>query len=150
MNNIFRKFQVFEACARNWRQRVDILLIIHILTFCALVTPSCPTLCDPMDWTIARQVPLSMGFSRQEYWTGLHALLQGTFPTQGSNPRHPNYTWILYHLSHQGSPSILKWVAYPVYRESSWPRNQTRVSCIEGRFFTNWAIREALSESISR
>ena len=29
----------------------------------------CPTLCDP--WTIAHQAPLSMGFSRQEYWSGL-------------------------------------------------------------------------------
>ena len=37
-------------------------------------------------WTIACQAPLSMGFSRQEYWSALHALLQGIFPTQGSNP----------------------------------------------------------------
>ena len=37
-------------------------------------------------WTVACQVPLSMGFSRQEYWSGLHALLQGIFPNQGSNP----------------------------------------------------------------
>ena len=37
-------------------------------------------------WTVARQAPLSMGFSRQEYWSGCHALLQGIFPTQGSNP----------------------------------------------------------------
>ena len=34
-----------------------------------------------MPGTVARQVPLSMGFSRQEYWS--HALLQGIFPTQG-------------------------------------------------------------------
>ena len=33
------------------------------------VAQSCPTLCDP--WTVARQVPPSMGFSRQEYWSGL-------------------------------------------------------------------------------
>ena len=33
-----------------------------------LVTKSCLTLCDP--WTIARQATLSMGFSRQEYWSG--------------------------------------------------------------------------------
>ena len=39
---------------------------------------------------------------------------------------------------------ILKWVAYPFSRGSSWPRNQTRISCIAGGFFTNWAIREAL------
>ena len=50
---------------------------------------------------------------------------------------------ILYHLSHQGSPRILGWVAYPFSSRSSWPRNQTGVSCFAGRFFTSWAIREA-------
>ena len=35
---------------------------------CVLVTKSCPTLCDP--WTVALQAPLSMGFSRQECWSG--------------------------------------------------------------------------------
>ena len=37
-------------------------------------------------WTVAYQAPPSMGFSRQEYWSGCHFLLQGIFPTQGSNP----------------------------------------------------------------
>ena len=37
-------------------------------------------------WTVAHQALLSMGFSRQEYWSGLPCLLQGIFPTQGSNP----------------------------------------------------------------
>ena len=36
---------------------------------CAKVPQSCLTLCDP--WTVALQAPLSMGFSRQEYWSGL-------------------------------------------------------------------------------
>ena len=40
---------------------------------------SCPTLCDPMDY-IACQAPLSVGFSRQEYWNGL------PFPTPGDPP----------------------------------------------------------------
>ena len=35
---------------------------------------------------------------------------------------------------------ILKWVAISFSRGSSRPRNQTQVSCIVGRFFTNWAI----------
>ena len=35
---------------------------------------------------------------------GCHALLQGIFPTQGSNPGLPHCRWILYQLSHQGSP----------------------------------------------
>ena len=38
---------------------------------------------------------------------------------------------------------ILEWVAYPFSSRSSWPGNRTEVSCIAGRFFTNWAIREA-------
>ena len=73
-----------------------------------------------------------------------HALLQGIFPTQGSNPGLLHCRWILYHFSHQRSPRILEWVAYPFSRGSSQPKNQTRVSCIAGRFFTSWATREPL------
>ena len=43
-----------------------------------LVTKSCPTLATP--WTVASQAPLSMGFSRQEYWSGL------PFPSPGDRP----------------------------------------------------------------
>ena len=66
------------------------------------------------------------------------SLLQGIFPTQGSNPG-------LLHcqLSLKGSPRMMERVAYPFSSGSSWPRNLTRVSCIAGRFFMNWAIREA-------
>ena len=37
---------------------------------------------------------------------------------------------------------ILEWVAIPFSRESSWPKDQTWVSCIAGRLFTVWATRE--------
>ena len=37
---------------------------------------SCPTLCDPIDSLAAHQAPLSLGFSRQEHWSGLPFLLQ--------------------------------------------------------------------------
>ena len=50
-------------------------------------------------WTVARQAPLSMEFSRQEYWSGDHALIQGIFLTQGLNPcllRLPHCRQILY------------------------------------------------------
>ena len=36
--------------------------------------------------TVPHKAPLSMGFSKQEYWSGCRALLQGIFPTQGCNP----------------------------------------------------------------
>ena len=38
---------------------------------------------------------------------------------------------------------ILEWVAFLFSRVSSQPRDRTQVSCIAGRFFTNWAVREA-------
>ena len=74
---------------------------------------------------------------------GSLSLLQGIFPTQGLNPGLPHCKWIIYQLNHQGSPRILAWVAYPFSSGSCWPRIWTGVSCIAGRFFTNWAIREA-------
>ena len=58
-------------------------------------------------WTVARQAPLSMEFSRPEYCNGYsHSLLQGIFPTQGLNPGLLHCRQILYHLNHQRSPSI--------------------------------------------
>ena len=75
---------------------------------------------------------------------GSLSLLQGIFPIQGSDPGLPHCRWILYQPRHQGSPRILEWVAYPFSSGSSWPRNWAGVSCIAGRFFTNWTISEAL------
>ena len=44
----------------------------------------CPTLCDPMDWwTVVCQAPLSMGFSRREYWSGWPCPLSGDLPDSG-------------------------------------------------------------------
>ena len=74
---------------------------------------------------------------------GSCSLLQGVFPTQGLNPGLPHCRWILYQLSHQGSPRILEWVGYLLSSGSSRPRNWTGISCIAGGFFTSWAIREA-------
>ena len=46
-----------------------------------LVTKSCRTLATP--WTVALQAPLSMGFSTQEYWSGLSFPTPGEFPDPG-------------------------------------------------------------------
>ena len=42
---------------------------------------SCPTLCEP--WTVADQAPLSMGCSRQEYWSALPCPPPGDLPNPG-------------------------------------------------------------------
>ena len=52
-----------------------------------LVTKSCPTLVTP--WNVASQAPLSMEFSRQEYWSGLPFPSPGDLPDQGLEPRSP-------------------------------------------------------------
>ena len=99
------------------------------------VAQSCPTLCDPMYYTV-------------------HGILQArilewiAFPfSRRSSQGFPHCRWILYQMSHQGSPRILEWEAYPFSRGSSWPRNQTRVSCIAGQFFTNWATEKTYRDS---
>ena len=79
----------------------------------------------------------------QDPVAGSLSLFQAIFATQGWNPGLPHCRWILYQLSHKRSPRILEWVAYPFSKGSFQPRNRTRVSCAAGRFFTNWAIREA-------
>ena len=61
-------------------------------------------------WTVACQAPLSMGFSRQEYWSECHFLLQGIFLTQGLNScllHLLHWRPILYQLSHWGSPCAM-------------------------------------------
>ena len=52
-----------------------------------LVAKSCPTLVTP--WTVARQAPLSMGFYRQEYWSGFLCPSPGDLPNPGIEPRPP-------------------------------------------------------------
>ena len=79
----------------------------------------------------------------QNTGVGSLSLLQGIFPTQGSNLGLLHCRQILYQLSHKGNSRILEWVAYPFSSRSSRPRNRTGVSCIAGGFFTNWATREA-------
>ena len=112
-----------------------------------LAAQPCPTLCDPMNCS-PPGTSVHGDSPGKKTEVGCHALLQGIFPTQGSNPGLPHCRQILHWLSHQGSPGILEWVVYPFSRGSSWPRNWTRVSCTAGEFFTSWATREALIRSM--
>ena len=62
-------------------------------------------------WTVTHQAPLSMGFSKQDYWNGLpfpppqHHLNRGTRPTSPLSPALAGGT--LYYLSHWGSPMFI-------------------------------------------
>ena len=98
------------------------------------VAQSCLTLCDPMDCCPPESSVHGILQTRILEWyskwcskgtEGNCSLLQGIFPTQGSNPGLPHCQ-----LSHKGSPRILEWAAYPFSSGSSRPRNRNRVSCI--------------------
>ena len=54
-----------------------------------LVAKSCLTIATP--WTVACQALLSMGFSRQEYWSGLPFPSPGDLPNPGIKPRSPAF-----------------------------------------------------------
>ena len=62
---------------------------------------SCLTFATP--WTVAYQAPPSMGFSRQEYWSGLSFPSPGYLPNLGMNLGLLYCGKTLYHLNHQGS-----------------------------------------------
>ena len=57
-------------------------------------------------WTVVHQAPLPMGFSRQEYWSGLLLPSPGDLPDPGWNPGLLYCRRILYLLSHREAPVI--------------------------------------------
>ena len=74
---------------------------------------------------------------------GCHALFHGIFPTQGSNPGIPHCRWILYHLSHQGSPSLS---CSPV-KSNHQIENQSCVcdgNSLSSFLFIHWGIKTFL------
>ena len=73
-------------------------------------------------WTIGHQAPLSMGFSRQGYWSGCHALLQGIFPTQGWDPRLCLLYWQVGSLT-LAPPDVMLYVNYIFIRKGKGSKN---------------------------
>ena len=71
-------------------RKLDTVLVLHIerkIEVCVLDAQSCPTLWGP--WTVICQAPLSMGFSRQEYWSGLSFPPPRDLPSSGIKPTSP-------------------------------------------------------------
>ena len=91
------------SCLLSITRFTPSLPYLHCCCCCCLVTQSCLTPATPR--TAARQVPLSMGFPRQEYQDGSPFISPGTFPAQGSNPCFLLGRWILWPRGHRGGPS---------------------------------------------
>ena len=75
--------------------------LIDTFVLCWVAQP-CLTLCNPVDCSLPGS-SVHGDSPGKNTGVGCHALLQGIFPTQGSNPGLPHGRWILYYLSHQGS-----------------------------------------------
>ena len=120
-NNSFKKY--FPIIFKTTSNVITVMTLIFFILFALVtqvnivvlvaksslvkVTQSCPTLCNPMDYTIPEILQV-----RILEWVAI-PLLQGIFPTQRLNLGLPQCRQILYLLSHKGSSRILEWVAYP-------------------------------------
>ena len=87
--------EVISACLLNGMQYFNLQWKCQLL--------SCVWLFESL-WTAAHQAPLSMGFSRQEYWSGLPFPIPGDLPNPEVEPDLLHCRQIFYHLSHQGGP----------------------------------------------
>ena len=76
-------------------------------------------------WTVALQAPLSMGFSRQKYWSGLPFPPPGDLPDQGSNP---GLLWLLHQKVDSSLLSYLGSLITDGFNSVSLPGCQTRES----------------------
>ena len=70
------------------------------------VAQSHPILCDPRN--VAHQAPLSMEFSRQEYWSGLSFPSPGDLPDLGTEPRSPTLQAVSLSLALPGKPRVFR------------------------------------------
>ena len=99
-----------------------------------LVTKSCLTLATP--WTVARQAPLSMGFSRQEYWSGLPFPSPGDLPNSVIEPRSPALQADSLPAELWGSTGIARKAANEVQEPEAWWADE--LVCRRLIWFQNW------------
>jgi len=76
-------------------------IFISMIYYC-LATKSCLTLCDPMD--LAHQAPPSVGFPRQENWSGFPFPSPGVLPSPGIGPTSPALAGGFYSMEPPGRP----------------------------------------------
>ena len=105
----------------------------HFDVLC-LVTQSCPTLCDPMNCSLPGS-SVHVDSPGKNTGVGCHALLQGIFPTQGSNPGLLHCRQILYCLSHQGSPRIQTGVGSMSLLQGIFPTQELNWGVLHWRWF---------------
>ena len=108
------------------------------------VAQSCPTICNPMDCS-APQAPLSMEFSRQEYWSGLPFLSPGDLPDPRMEPRSPalqadSLVSGSERIFHTCSTSQFGWAAIQVLNSHMWLLATMLNSVVLEININNWLI----------
>ena len=97
-------------------------------------------------WTVARQAPLSMRFSRQEYWSGLPFSSPGDLPDPGIELRSPALLANSLHSEPPGTPTVnlleLGYMEYKTKKISSSPSCGKSEKCI----FSHYAFRKPKKE----
>ena len=100
------------------------------------------------EWTELNWTIQSMEFSRPEYWSGYPFPSPRDHLNPGIKSRTPALQADSLSAEPKGKPKNTGVGTYSFSSGSSQPKNWTRVSCISGGFFTNWAIREAMKRNI--
>ena len=97
-----------QRCCPQWKKYHTFLWVFCFLAAAAAAAYrfSRVQLCATL-WTAACQVPLSLGFSRQEDWSGLPCWPPADLPDPGIKPRSSALQADSFLLSHQGSPLLL-------------------------------------------
>ena len=102
-----------------------------------LLTQSCLTLCDTMDCSLPNSSV--HGDSPGKYSeVGCHALLQGIFPTQGSNTGLLHCRWVLYVLSYHIISQLQRKALLYMCKLYISKTGQNYVSLLLGNIWTNW------------
>ena len=124
-----RNWVVFFVCAFYfllWDQdfnnlRILLGVVVHLFMGCVRVCSVASAMGDSATlWTVACQAPLSMGFSRQEYWSELLCRLPGDLPDPGIKPASPALQADSLLLSYWGS----LFMGYCSSEVVQWPRDR--------------------------
>ena len=111
-----------------------------------LVIQLCVTLCNLKDCSLPGTSVFEDSPGKNTEWVAMPSSSESSQPRSLQpriEPRSSTLQAASLPSEPSGKPKNTGWVAYPFSRGSSQPKNQTRVSCIADRFFTNWDIREA-------
>ena len=103
----------------------------------------CPTLAMP--WTIARQAPLSMGFLKQEYWSGLPFPSPGNLSDPGIKPTSPALQVVSYisgrFFTAEPPGKTKKNLITFLQSPSSFSKTQSRLKCTPNLKFLTFQLR---------